>query len=53
MLSKHNDEDLEMTRLSLTELREIEGFGNVNDEKGEAILDDALALARMILELVD
>ena len=49
-MSEDNDTDLELSRLSLPELRKIKKYSLVSDEEGEAILDDALALARMILD---
>lgn len=44
------DED---KRLSLEELRRIPSFESVSDEEGEVIIDDALALARMILDIIN
>ncbi|WP_424493178.1 hypothetical protein [Salinimicrobium sp. GXAS 041] len=46
-------EDNHPYRLSLEELRKLPSYNSVNDEEGEAIIDDALALARMILEIID
>ena len=40
-------------RLSLEELRKIPSFELISDEEGEAIIDDAVALARMILDIID
>ena len=51
-MSEDNDNNLELSRLSLQELRKIEKYKNVSDEDGEAILDDALAIARMILDCI-
>lgn len=52
-MSKLKLEDNQDKRLSLEELRKIPSFKSVNDEEGEAILDDLLALARMILEVIN
>ena len=49
-MSDDDDNNLELSRLSLSELRKIGKYKDVSDEDGEAILDDALALARMILD---
>ncbi len=52
MLVIPNENKFQNSRLSLEELRKIEGFNKVTNEEGETIIDDALALARMILELI-
>lgn len=52
MLKKHNDDDLN-NRLSLTDLRTIKKYQDVSDEEGEIIINDALALARIILDILD
>jgi hypothetical protein len=46
-------DDLYSNRLTLTELRNLVDFSEVSDEEGEALLDDALALARMILDIIN
>ena len=51
-MSEDDNTNLELSRLSLSELRKIEKYSDVSDEEGEAILDDALAMARMILDLL-
>lgn len=35
------------------ELRRFDGFEDVSDEEAELIIDDAMALARLCLDLVD
>jgi len=52
-MSEWKLEDNQDKRLSLEELRKIPSFETVNDEEGEAILDDLLALTRMILEVIN
>ena len=47
---EYGDKEPELSRLSLHELRKIEKYKNVSDEEGEAIIDDALAMARMSLD---
>ena len=39
-------------RIKISELREIKKFENVSDEEAELIIDDAVALARMILDCI-
>ena len=39
-------------RLSPEELRKFDGFKNVSDEEAELIIDDAIALARLCLDIV-
>ncbi len=51
-MSNDDDNNFELSRLSLAELRKIDKYNDVSDEDGEAILDDALAIARMILECI-
>ena len=51
MSNTHTDEDLD-NRLSLTDLRKIKKYQDISDEEGEALLDDALAMARMILDCI-
>jgi hypothetical protein len=53
MLDKHNDSDFQSSRLTLNQLRKIEEFSKVSDEDGQAIITDALSLARMILDIID
>lgn len=52
-MNKHDDFDLDKNRLTLTDLRKIKKYSNVSDEEGEAIIDDTITLARMILEILD
>lgn len=52
MSKPHNDDVCEHHRLSLSELRKIKKYKEVTDEEGEAIIDDAIALARMILDVL-
>ena len=53
-MSKPHIEDVyEHHRLPLSELRKIKKYRKVTDEEGEAIIDDAIALARMILDIID
>jgi len=47
------DDNYENNRLSIKTLRSYEKYANVTDDEADAILDDALALARMILEIID
>jgi len=49
---KNIDDDHESNRLSLLELRKINKFRDVSDEEGEAIIDDAIAMVRMVLTLI-
>lgn len=51
-MNKNDNDNLEGTRLKLSELKEIKGFENISDDEGEAFIDDAVALARLILELI-
>lgn len=44
---------MENNRLTPEELRRIKGFETVTDEEAELIIDDAVAFARMCLEIVD
>lgn len=53
MSEEHNGTYYQSKRLSLTDLRKINKFKDVNDDEGEAIIDDALALARMILDIIN
>lgn len=41
------------TRLTHRELRKIKGYENVSDEEADLIIDDAVAMARMILDCVE
>lgn len=50
---EYNYENNQDKRLSLEELRKIPTFESISDEKGKAIIDDAMALARMILDITD
>ena len=52
-MSNINDNCDPDKRLSLDELRKIEKYSNVGDEEGEAIINDTIALARMILDLMN
>lgn len=38
-------------RMTPEELREFDGYQNISDEKAELIIDDAMALARLCLEM--
>lgn len=40
-------------RLTPEELRSIDGYKDVTDEEAELIIDDAIALARICLDLID
>lgn len=40
-------------RLTHRELRKIKGCENVSDEEADLIIDDAVAMARMILDCVE
>ena len=46
-------DDNQDKRLSIEELRKLPGFDSVTDEEAEIIIDDAIALARMILDVID
>ncbi len=39
-------------RLTPEQLRNIEGYKDVSDEEAEIIIDDAVAMARLCLDLV-
>ncbi len=40
-------------RLTPREIREFEKYKDISDEEAELIIDDAVALARMILECIE
>jgi hypothetical protein len=46
-------DDNQDKRLSIEELRKLPGFDSVNDEQAEMLIDDAIALARMILDIIE
>jgi hypothetical protein len=52
MSNTHNDDNLD-NRLSLTDLKKIKKYKDISDEEGEIIINDTLALARMILDIID
>ncbi len=37
----------------MEELKKLPGFDSVTDEEAEIIIDDAIALARMILDIIE
>lgn len=51
MFKTHNDDDLD-NRLKLSELKEIKGFENISDDEAEAFIDDAMAFARMLIQVI-
>ncbi|WP_189602902.1 hypothetical protein [Salinimicrobium marinum] len=51
-LKKNDNNDLNETRLKLSELKEIKGFENISDDEGEAFIDDAIAFARMLIQVI-
>ena len=52
-MSNFTFDDNQDRRLSIEELRKLPGFDSVTDEKAETLIDDAIALARMILDVID
>ena len=40
-------------RMTPEELRGFDGYHDVSDEEAELIIDDAIALARLCLDMVD
>ena len=44
---------MESCRMTPEELRGFEGFENISAEEAEMIIDDLIAFARMILEVVE
>lgn len=52
-MNKNNNDNLVSARIKLAELREIKGFDNISDEKGEAFIDDAMTFARMLIQVIN
>ena len=52
MSKNYEDGSHKDNRLSLETLRSYTKYQNVTDEEGEAIIDDTIALARMILDIM-
>lgn len=46
-------DDNQDKRLSIEELRKLSGFESVTEEEAKIIIDDAISLARMILDVLD
>ena len=47
------DNDFKSNKLTLEELKKIKGFEKIDNIKGEEMINDAFALARMILDIID
>jgi hypothetical protein len=51
-LNKNDNNNLIETRLKLSELKQIQGFENISDDEGEAFINDAMAFARMLIQII-
>lgn len=46
------DDEFRSNKLTITELKKIKGFEKIDNKTGEELINDALAMARMILEIL-